>query len=143
MCIRDSLKVMLPDLDHVWVNEVAKKTKWIGRAARLRPGEKLVEGVASSYRCHWNRPLPTIQKGMDNTPPYVRSSPIHPSEPRTLSIREMARAQSFPDEYRFVDGLRNGMQRIGNSVPPLFMHAVAEHLRHEVLEKAAKAEAQP
>ena len=121
-------------LDHVWIDEVARKTKWVTHAATLRPGEKLVPSVPSSVRAWWDKPLPTIQKNaLPGQPPYVRNSTIHPSEPRALSIREMARCQSLPDAYAFVDGLHNGMQRIGNSVPPLFMRAIAGHLREQVL----------
>lgn len=134
------LERMVEEMDHVWVDEVARRTKWIGRAARLKPGEKIVPDQASPIRCHWNRPTPTIQKGgLDGAPPYVRQALIHPTQPRTLSIREMARAHSFPDAFRFVDALHNGQQRIGNSVPPLMMRAVAAHLRREILDKAHAA----
>ncbi len=121
---------MIPEMDHVWVDEISRKTKWIGAASRLKEGQKLVPGVPSSIRCWWDRPLPTIQKNaMPNQAPYVRNSTVHPSQPRALSIREMARSQGFPDQYRFVDALTNGMQRIGNSVPPLFMRVIAGHVR--------------
>ena len=93
-------------LNHVWIDEVARKTKWVEPASRLKQGQKLVPDVASSIRCWWDRPLPTIQKNaMPGQPPYVRNSTVHPSQPRTLSIREMARAQSFPDGFRFVDAI--------------------------------------
>ena len=126
----------IPDLDHVWIDEVARQTKWVTTAQTLREGQKLVPGVASSIRAYMDRPLPTIQKNaMPGQPPYVRNSTIHPTQPRALSIREMARCQSFPDEYRFVAALNNGMQRIGNSVPPLFMRAIAAHLRTAILDQ--------
>lgn len=122
------------DLSHIWIDEVSKKTKWINRAFKLKPGEKLVPNVASKVRVKWDAPSPTIQKSAHpGMPPYVRNSLIHPSRPRTFSIREMARLGSFPDSFVFVDPLRNGMQRIGNSVPPLMMRAIALHLRREVL----------
>ena len=122
------------ELDHVWVDEVARGTKWIDAARILKPGQKLVPHVASSVRAWWDKPLPTIQKNaMPGQPPYVRNSTIHPASPRTLSIREMARCQTFADPYRFVDPIHHGMQRIGNSVPPLFMRSIAQHIRREIL----------
>lgn len=122
---------------HVWVDEVTRKTKWIARAAQLRPGEKLVPNVASSIRIDASKPAPTLQKNaMTGQSPYVRNSSIHPTEPRTLSIREMARCQSMPDGFGFIDPLHHGMQRIGNSVPPLFMRAIARHIRTEILAAA-------
>lgn len=124
------------NIDHVWIDEVAKQTKWVGRAFEMLPGEKLIKGNASGIRLHWDKPSPTIQK---NAPPgcapYIRNSMIHPSQPRTPSIREMARCQSFPDEYRFVEALNNGMHRIGNSVPPLFMRSIANHINTVILQR--------
>lgn len=132
----DGLSLTSQDVEsnHVWVDEVSRKTKWIDAASRLKPGQKLVPDTASSIRAWWDKPLPTIQKNaMPGQPPYVRNSTIHPSEARALSIREMARCQSMPDHFQFVDALHNGMQRIGNSVPPLFMRAIAQHIRENIL----------
>lgn len=135
------LSVQVPDMDHVWVDEVTKKTKWIGAASRLKQGEKLVPGVPSSIRAYMDKPLPTIQKNaMPGQPPYVRNSTIHPTQARALSIREMARCQSMPDSFRFVEALNNGMQRIGNSVPPLLMQAIASHIYMHILSKATLLE---
>ncbi|MDQ3747985.1 MAG: DNA cytosine methyltransferase [Acidobacteriota bacterium] len=126
----------IESLNHVWVDEIKRQTKWIEAVKTLKQGRKLVPNLPSSIRAYLNKPLPTIQKNaMPNQPPYVRNSTIHPTADRTLSIREMARCQTFSDNYIFVDALRNGMQRIGNSVPPLFMKAIAEHIRAEILDK--------
>jgi DNA (cytosine-5)-methyltransferase 1 len=131
------LNLQLPELDHIWIDEVGRKTQWISRAAQLLPGEKICPHVASGTRPHLNRPAKTIQKNAhDGVAPYVRNSGIHPTEARTWSIREMARLQSFPDEFRFVDPLKNGMQRIGNSVPPLLMRAIAGHVASELARHA-------
>jgi DNA (cytosine-5)-methyltransferase 1 len=129
------LSKQIHEIDHVWIDEVKRKTKWIERAMNLRPGEKLVPDVASGRRLFWDKPSSTIQR---NAPPgcapYVRNSQIHPSEPRTPSIREMARCQGFPDSFRFIDALTEGMARIGNSVPPPFMKAIAEHIKVNILD---------
>lgn len=127
----------IPEIDHVWVDEVTRKTKWIGAASKLKQGQKLVPDVPSSIRAYMDKPLPTIQKNaMPGQPPYVRNSTIHPTQPRALSIREMARCQSMPDSFSFIEALNNGMQRIGNSVPPLLMQAIAEHIYTHILSKA-------
>jgi DNA (cytosine-5)-methyltransferase 1 len=126
---------MKPELDHVWIDEVSRQTKWVAKAASLAQGQKLVPGVGSSGRIHWDEPSPTVTTpglGPDHAR-YVRNSNIHPSQPRTLSIREAARCQSFPDWFRFVDALNNGSQRIGNSVPPLFMKAIAGHVSENLM----------
>lgn len=44
---------------------------------------------------------------------------VHPFENRTLTLRECARIQSFPDAYRFSGSSRSVAQQIGNAVPPI------------------------
>jgi DNA (cytosine-5)-methyltransferase 1 len=51
---------------------------------------------------------------------------IHPSQPRTISIREAARLQSFPDDFRFYGNMGDRFRQIGNAVPPLMSWGIAE-----------------
>lgn len=54
---------------------------------------------------------------------------VHPFLPRTLSVREAARVQSFPDDYKFgVVGLVDGFKVVGNAVPPLLSLQFAERV---------------
>lgn len=78
-------------------------------------------------------PSPTI------TRMFVRyaQTPVHPTEHRFLAAEELARLASFPDEYVFIGSYVERHARIGNSVPPLFMRAIARHLREAVLERAS------
>ncbi len=60
---------------------------------------------------------------------------IHPSSPRTISVREAARVQTFPDWFKFGSiGLVDGYRVIGNAVPPLLSAQLALRLI-EVLKK--------
>ena len=73
-------------------------------------------------------------------------SVYHYAAPRALSVREMARLQSFPDRFIFTtDGRRGPIEgrhdggpahsryrQVGNAVPPLFARSVAQALRHAI-----------
>lgn len=49
---------------------------------------------------------------------------IHPEEHRTLTVREAARIQTFPDYYRFSGTPAAGFKQIGNAVPPMLGQAL-------------------
>ena len=54
---------------------------------------------------------------------------IHPDQHRTISIREAARIQSFPDWFVFEKGYSEQYEQVGNAVPPLLARAVGLELR--------------
>lgn len=71
-----------------------------------------------------DRPCPTILRSQ-----LSFCGLMHWSECRFLTASELARLGSFPDEFEWVGGPGDVVQRVGNSVPPLFMRAVAAHVR--------------
>lgn len=50
----------------------------------------------------------------------------HPVDIRLLTIREVARLQSFPDDYEFVGSYVQRAGQLGNAVPPLLAQRIAE-----------------
>ncbi|MBO6240377.1 MAG: DNA cytosine methyltransferase [Butyrivibrio sp.] len=54
---------------------------------------------------------------------------IHPTENRTLSVREAARIQSFPDDFEFVGNQQETYVQVGNAVPPLLGKAIGESIK--------------
>lgn len=77
-------------------------------------------------RLEWDAPAPTITTRFD-TPAGGRF--IHPEEDRTLTPREAARLQSFPDGFGFCGGRTAVCRQIGNAVPPkvaFFLGRVAQ-----------------
>jgi DNA (cytosine-5)-methyltransferase 1 len=54
---------------------------------------------------------------------------IHPTQNRTLTPREAARVQSFPDWFRFPAARTHAFRLIGNAVPPLVGEAVGLEIR--------------
>lgn len=65
---------------------------------------------------------------------------IHPEQHRTLSIREAARLQTFPDSFRFAGQPSHRLSQIGNAVPPMLAEAVG---RAVISSLRAEAETQP
>ena len=58
---------------------------------------------------------------------------MHWSERRRFSLPEFKRFGSFPDEFVFAGAFEEGIRQIGNSVPPLFMRAIAKHICCRIL----------
>lgn len=62
---------------------------------------------------------------------------IHPDQTRTLTIREAARLQTFPDLVRFAGPPSAAFRQIGNAVPPLLAERVARSIRQALRERGA------
>lgn len=54
---------------------------------------------------------------------------IHPSQARTISVREAARIQSFPDNFFFAGSMGKKFTQIGNAVPPILSEQIALAVR--------------
>lgn len=106
-------------------------------AKALRPGESgsvlhrrygRKENDYSLIRLSWDKPSPTVPK----TIRQGQCGLLHPSEDRFLSIGELKRVCSFPDEFQLPGSFEERWGRLGNAVPPLLTHAVAECLIHQL-----------
>ena len=56
-------------------------------------------------------------------------SHLHPYIPRTLSVRESARLQTFPDDYIFTGPVARQFTQVGNAVPPVLAAQLAKAIK--------------
>ena len=83
---------------------------------------------SGSYgRLCWDEQAPTITTRFD-TPAGGRF--IHPTENRTLTPREAARIQSFPDDFVFYGNKTTICKTIGNAVPPKISFFLAKLVKY-------------
>lgn len=89
------------------------------------------------WKLHADKPVRTLMAhlGKDSY------SHIHydSEQARTITVREAARLQSFPDGFVFKGSMNPAFRQIGNAVPPLFAYAIAMAMR-ECLEAPSVAD---
>jgi len=101
---------------------------------KLKPGmsgDELPENRGNAFglqRIDPTRPCPTILKGWTAGTGF-----IHWTDDRFLSVPELSQLASFPMGYEWPGTPTDAIRRIGNTVPPLFMKAIAEHIRDNIL----------
>lgn len=77
-------------------------------------------------RLDWNKPSRSITAHIARDGYWY----IHPEQTRTLTVREAARLQTFPDRVRFAGPPSAAFRQIGNAVPPLLAERVAKSILH-------------
>lgn len=111
--------------------KVVARYKLIPEGGRMPPPSELPEEIrrknfGNTYkRLHRDRPSLTLVPGNN-------AFPVHPTEDRSLSPREGARLQTFPDEYRFYGNRAEQCRLVGNAVPVLLAQRIGEAVRAHI-----------
>lgn len=103
------------------------KSESVSRYANLKPGQR--EPLGRVDRLDLAKPSKTVIAGGSNG---GGRSHLHPILARTLSVRESARLQTFPDDYEFVGKTGRQFTLVGNSVPPLLAEVLARQIGEQV-----------
>ena len=99
------------------------KVMSIERYMKLDYGER--DHLGRVDRLDPTRPSKTVIAGGTNG---GGRSHLHPEIPRTLSVRECARLQAFPDNYRFSGATARQFTQVGNAVPPVLAAVLAKQI---------------
>ena len=114
--------------------EAAKRYRSFKYWGKVRVGssESRITGQGfNAVKFDPRRPARTIRRNDGNLGMH---GAMHWSECRRFSLPEFKRFGSFPDEFTFAGPFEEGIRQIGNSVPPLFMKAIARHIGAVILE---------
>lgn len=85
-----------------------------------------VIGHRSVYgRMQWDDVAPTITARFDS---FTRGQFGHPEQLRSISLREGAMLQTFPNDYAFSGSKVDVARQIGNAVPPLLAEAIGRSI---------------
>lgn len=107
---------------------VEHKADVVRRFATVMPGK--MDTVGRHPRLAWDGQCPTLRAGTGadkGSRQAVR--PLHPEEPRVITVREAARLQGFPDQHLFHPTIWHSFRMIGNSVSPILAEAVFRAIR--------------
>lgn len=123
----------IPEFNHVALKHTDKnieRYKLIPEGGRLPednlPPELYRKNFGNTYkRLSRNRPALTMVPGND-------AFPIHPTLHRSLTVREAARIQTFPDNIIFEGNRRQQGHQVGNAVPPVFSEKMAKFIIEQI-----------
>ena len=83
-------------------------------------------------RCSQHKPAPTLTAMGSQT---HAAGAFHWSEPRKLTLCELKRIMSLPDDFKLTGKWNQKAERCGRMVPPLMMKRIASSVYEKVLEK--------
>jgi DNA (cytosine-5)-methyltransferase 1 len=104
-----------PTFNHVRTRHTKEMSERIGAVAE---GSSLYKNYSDSWKkCSWDEASCTIKENHGGVN-------LHPRRPRVLTAREMARIQTFPDDFIFEGSKSKQLVQIGNAVPPILAKAI-------------------
>ena len=131
MTVRDALRDVPADATAF---TVGKHTKIYQDMKAVQPGDS-----QPGHHSHIRLPLNHVCPALLADAGFGHYHFWHPVEHRVLTFNELKRLSSFPCDFQLTGKPGEMWARIGNSVPPNLMRAIAEHVRKEILDNAPQA----
>ncbi|MDY0143951.1 MAG: DNA cytosine methyltransferase [Bacteroidales bacterium] len=109
-----------PAFNHV---QTKHRPDMVEKMLALEEGKSLYKGYSDAWKkCAWDEASCTIKENHGGVN-------VHPKLGRVLTAREMARIQSFPDDFIFEGSKTKQLIQLGNAVPPLLSKAIGLAIR--------------
>lgn len=119
--IKDAISDLMDNKEDIEFNHEFTKHKpeMKLRMSDVKEGNSLYKGYSDAWKKpYWDKPSPTVKENHGGVF-------IHPKKQRVMTPRELARLQSFPDDFIFCGSKKWQLVQIGNAVPPILGKAIA------------------
>ncbi len=100
----------------------------------INPGARCYAGHTGSP---WDEPAKTLKAGDHGVPGGENTLALGDGQVRYFTVRECARLQAFPDDYRFHGSWTETMRQLGNAVPVALAHRMSENIFQKLSAKRA------
>lgn len=120
-------------------NEIVKKRISLIKEGEGIPDEGLPDDVAKGSRSDYTentiKNFSHVYRRLSRSKPATtmvpghNAFPLHPTEDRSLTVREAARIQTFPDDVIFEGTRQNQCIQVGNAVPVKLAYEMAKHIK--------------
>lgn len=100
------------------------------RGAHMAKGSLKVRGkniFFTHYRLSWNRTYPTVLA-------HGGGAYYHPDVPYKITIQELKRFHTLPDDFKLIGSFAQQWERIGRSVPPRMMYHLGKTIQERILD---------
>jgi len=124
--VKDAIGNINPDVEpETCIAKFAIGKEW----DRMGKSGTQSEKYFSLIRPDWDKPCPVITATTSNV---GAAGVCHPSEKRKLSIAELKRICSFPNDFILKGKYHQRAERLGRAVPPLMMKSMASQIREKL-----------
>lgn len=100
----------------------------------------MVDEISRAKKLAWDGLCPTLRAGTGaDKGSHQAVRPLHPDQPRVITVREAARLQGFPDWFVFHPTKWHSFRMIGNSVSPIVSEAILSKIKQKFKTKKSSS----